>query len=111
MCREKGLERTADHGGYRRGHATDVDGNIERTNFEQIERALRDVDRLVAHTFQVGVDLEDGDDEAQIDCHGLMHGEQVEREFVDATLERVNLLLAGKHLLAERSVASKIGAG
>ena len=51
--------------------------------FHQRQRALGDVDRQIAHALQVGVDLEGGDDQAQIGRHGLLQRQQVDGELVD----------------------------
>ena len=65
-----------------------------RSAFGQIDHvhdALGDVDRLIAYALQVGIDLGDRENEAQIDRHGLLHGEKVERQFVDFALGDVDL--------------------
>ena len=65
-------------------------GNIDRQiHFrlaDQVEHSLRDIDGLVAHALQVGIDLQHREDEAQIDRHGLLHGQQVQRQLVDFAL-------------------------
>ena len=86
-------------------------GKLDLRLADQVEHALRDVDRLVAHALQVGIDLEHRQDEAQIDRHGLLHGEQVERQFVDFALGLVDGALAGQHHLAELAVAGAIRLG
>jgi hypothetical protein len=65
----------------------------------------------VRYALQVGVDLEHGDDEAKVDGHGLLHGEQVKRQFIDAALECVDIFFAREDLLAQGGVSTKIGAG
>ena len=39
---------------------------------QQGKRSLRDVHRQIAHALQIGIDLERGDDQAQIRRHGLL---------------------------------------
>ncbi len=93
------------------GHAGNIDRQFDCGLADQVEHALRDVDRLVAYAFQVGIDLDHRQDEAQIDRHGLLHGQQVERQFIDFALGLVDGGLAGKHHLAELGVARAIGFG
>ena len=76
---------------------------------DHVHDALGDVDRLVADALQVGIDLGDGENEAQIDRHGLLHGEQVEGQFVDLALGDVDLGFAFEHHVAARQVALDIG--
>ncbi len=78
---------------------------------DQVEHALRDVDRLVADALEVGVDLEHRENEAKIDRHRLLHGEQIERQFVDLALGVVDGGFAGQHHLTELAVARTISLG
>ena len=52
--------------------------------------ALADALGGVADALEVGIDLDDAEDEAQVDGHGLLHGEQVEGGLVDVALEAVD---------------------
>ena len=52
--------------------------------------AQRDAHGLIADTFQVPVDLDHGEDEAQIDGHGLLLGEQIVGHLVDIALGQVD---------------------
>ena len=63
----------------------------------------------VAHALKVGVDLDDAEDEAQIDGHGLLHGEQVERGLVDVALHAVDGDLAAADQVADGQVANPVG--
>ncbi len=60
-----------------------------------------DVDGLVADALEVGVDADDREDEAQVDGHGLLHGEQVEGHLVDLALEAVDGGLGAEDELAD----------
>src|SRR6185369_4301845 len=111
MRREERLKGTANHGRDGRGHAADVDWYVQRSYFEQVKSALGDVDGLIANSFEVSVDLQHGNDKAEIDRHGLLHCEKVEREFVDAALKAVDVLFARKHLFAEAGVPAQVCAG
>ena len=61
--------------------------------------ALGDVGGLVADALEVAVDLDDGEDEAEVDGHGLLFGEEVVGELVDLALGGVD----GVFDLAERA--------
>ena len=63
----------------------------------------------VAHALQIGIDLDDAEDEAQIDGHGLLHGEQVERGLIDVALHAVDGDLAAADQVADRQVADPVG--
>ncbi len=84
-------------------------GNSHLGLADEIEHALRDVHGLVAHTLQVGVDLHHGHDEPQVNGHGLLHGQQVESEFVDLALDLVDVGFTGQHHLAVLGIAGAIG--
>ena len=49
-----------------------------------------DVGGLVADALEVTVDLDDGEDEAQVDGHGLLFGEQVVGHLVHVALGGVD---------------------
>ena len=61
-------------------------GRSTLRQLDHVHDALGDVDCLIAYALEVGIDLGDGQDEAQIDRHGLLHGQQVEGQFVDLAL-------------------------
>ncbi len=90
-------------------------GNVHRQlHFglaDEVENALRDIDRLVAYALEVGVDLHHRHDEAEVHRHRLLHGQQVERQFVDLALGLVDVGLAGQNHLAKLRVAGAIRLG
>ncbi len=61
-------------------------GKLRLGQFHQVHDPFGDVHRLVAYALQVGVNLGNGENKAQVDRHGLLHGEQIERQFVDFAL-------------------------
>ncbi len=73
-----------------------------------VHHALGDVHRLVAYALQIGIDLGDGENEAQVDRHGLLHGEKVESHLVDLALGEIDLGLAVEHHAATGQVAFDI---
>ena len=71
--------------------------------------AVADAFGGVAHALEVGVDLDDAEDEAQVDGHGLLHGEQVEGGLVDVALQAVDGDLAAADEVADGEVAHAVG--
>ena len=78
-------------------------------SWSKIQRTLRDIDRQVADALQVGVDLQHRQHESQIGCHGLLHGEQVDRHFIDGPLALVDHLSRSKTCCASLRIAFAIG--
>src|SRR5579871_4796304 len=85
-------------------HAADVDRQVGGGKFDHIHDTLGDVDGLVAYAFEIGVDLGHRQNEAQVNRHGLLHGEQIERFFVDLALGDVDEVLAFEDHLAAGQV-------
>ena len=73
-------------------------------------RPLGDVHREVAHALQVGIDLQRGDDQAQVGRHGLLQGEQVDGELVDLDLDRVDARFVAKYFFGGAAVLLNHGA-
>jgi hypothetical protein len=106
---DKGLQRFTHHGRGQRRHARNVHRQIHYREGLKVAHPVADADRLVTHTFQIRVDLDDRQDEAQIDRHRLLHGKQVERHLVDLALEAVDRNLAADHQVAKGKVAHAVG--
>ena len=70
---------------------------------------LGDVDRLIADPFQVGVDPRCGENEAKVDRHQLMQGQQLHYALVNLELELVNGRLLFNHLLRQHFVGFEDG--
>ncbi len=72
----------------------------------QIARGgLGDVHRQVADAFEVAVDLDRGDDRAEVRGHRLIEREQPEAPIVDVDVQAVDRLVAGEHGIELRHVA------
>jgi len=84
------------------------DGNPQQK--ADIITALGNVDSLVAYPLQIGINLDYGHDEAEVDCHGLLHGEKIESELVNLTLGRIDLALAFQHRMTDGQVALGVSA-
>ena len=106
---DEGLQGLAHHGGGERRELGNVDGKIDVGEGAHLADADGDVDGLVAYALEVGVDADDREDEAQVDGHGLLHGEQVERHLVDLALEAVDRGLGAEDELADAEVARAVG--
>ena len=105
----KACSDLAHHGGGERGELGDVDGEVDVGEGSHLADADGDVDGLVADALEVGVDADDGEDEAQVDGHGLLHGEEVEGHLVDLALEAVDGGLGAEDEFADAEVAGAVG--
>ena len=87
----------------------DIDRHLRCGKCIQVAYTLRDVHGLIANALEVGIDLDDGQNKAQIDGHRLFHREQVQRRLVDLPLQPVDRQFTVHHQVADRSVARTIG--
>jgi len=71
--------------------------------------AVADALGRVADALKIGVDLDDREDEAQVDGHGLLHGEQIERRLIDIAFHAVDGDFAAVDQVADGEVANTIG--
>ena len=71
--------------------------------------AVADAFGGVAHALQIGVDLDHAENEAQVDGHGLLHGQQVERGLIDVALHAVDGDLAAADQVADGEIAHAVG--
>ncbi len=91
------------------GHARNVDGKIDGGQALHVADAVADAFGGVAHALEIGVDLDDAENEAQVDGHGLLHGEQVERGLVDVALHAIDGDFAAADQVADGEVANAVG--
>ena len=90
-------------------HRREVHRQLDRISLHNVARAARDAHRLIADTLQVAIDLDDRQDEAQIDGHGLLFGEQFVGHLVQFALRGVDRRLILLHVLAEILVTREVG--
>lgn len=109
VCLDKGLERTAHHVRGKRSHAGNVDGKIGDGHGLHGADSVADAFGGVAYALEVGVDLDDGEDEAEVNGHGLLHGEDVEGRLVDLAFEAVDGEFRTADEVADGEVADAIG--
>ena len=105
---DEGLERFAHHGCGEGGHLGCVDGEISDGECFELTHAVADGGGGIADTLEVSVDLDDGEDEAEVDGHGLLHGEKVEGHLVNFTLEAVDGQFAAVDEIADGEIASAV---
>jgi len=89
--------------------ARNVDGQVDCRQLDHIHNALRDINCLVAHALEIGIDLGHRQNETEVFGHGLLHGEQIEGVLIDFPLGNVDHGFALKDHLAARQVAIDIG--
>ena len=94
------LKRTPKHGDRELRHAGNVHRERARLPFGQFLGEQCDSHGLIADPLQIGIDLDGGQDEAQVAGHRLFHCQQVERHLVDFALRYVD----------ERFIAANLGA-
>ena len=106
---DEGVEGFANHSGGKRRELGDIDGQVDVGKGPHLADADGDVDGLIANALEVGVDADDGEDEAEVNGHGLLHGEEIEGHLVDLALEAVDGGLGAEDELADGEVAGAIG--
>src|SRR5208282_5591593 len=74
--------------------ARDVDQGLQGGHLVQGQGPFADIDRQVAHAFQVRVDLHGTGDEAHVPGHGLVQGQQAVADLVDFDLQVVDVPVA-----------------
>src|SRR5208283_4435574 len=87
------LQGPAHHGADGGGHAADIDRQLYGRQVDQVHDALGDIYSLIAYALEVGVDLGDGQNKAQIDGRRLLRGQDVEGQFVNFALGGVDQAL------------------
>ncbi len=86
-------------------HVGHVEGHDRLVHGRQQPGPLGDVDREVADPLQGGVDLDGGDDEAQVAGHRLVERQRLEAVLLDVDLHEVDREVALDGLGGERLVA------
>ena len=106
---EQRLDGAAHHDADLFAHVGDVDRKRDGREVAQAFGALGDVVCLVADALEVAVDFDDGEDEAEVDGHGLLLGEEVVGHLVDVALGGVDGGLDLPYVGAEAHVAGEVG--
>ena len=105
VAADKGVEGVAEHRLRQLAHSRDVNQRLDRRVAQVALAGLADVHGQVAHPLEVGVDLDGGDDHAQVGGHRLVQGQQLETAVVQLDVQVVDGLIAGQYGLERRTVA------
>src|SRR5579871_113623 len=106
---EEGLDCAADHDADLFAHVGDVDGEGYLRLSGDCLGALGNIGCLVANALEVSVDLDDGEDEAKVDGHGLLFGEEVIGHLVNVALGGIDGGFDLFDVVAESQIASEVG--
>jgi hypothetical protein len=102
------LQRGANHAAGKLTHRREIHRHLNLFVLEHLLGAARDSHGLIANALEVAVDLDDSKDEAQIDGHGLLLGEQFIGHLVKIALRGVDGSLILLDVLAEAPVALQV---
>ena len=105
---DKRPQRVTDHGPDFGRHGRNIDWQFRGGKLDHVQHALRDIDRLVAHALEVGVNFQDRENEPQVDGHRLLHGQKIDGKLVHFALSAVDGVLVVEHALAQSGVALRI---
>ncbi len=104
----KRLQALAHHLRGQRRHPRNIHRQLGHGHLLHAAHPVADRLGRVAHPLQVGIDLDHAQNEAQIDGHGLLHRQQIERRLVDLALQTVDGHLAAADQVADRKIAHTI---
>ncbi len=85
-----GVEGHANHFFGEFAHARQIDVGLDARVAQDAQRALRDVDALIADAFEIVVNAGNGQDEAQVRGHELVQGEKLHDAIVNFQLQFVD---------------------
>jgi len=105
---EEGLYGAAHHDADLLAHGFDVDGERDAGQAAEGDGAGGDVGRLIADAFQVTVYFDDGQDEAEVDRHRLLFGEELVGHLVDGGFGGVDGGLDLLDVVGEADVAREV---
>ena len=101
-----GVEHVLDLREHEFGHVLDAAHHLLRSEFAvEHQHALGDVLGEIADPFEIVGNAQRADDLAQIDRHRLAARNGEDHLFLDLALKRIDLRVAGDHLLGEQRVA------
>src|SRR5262249_558376 len=109
IAADDGVERVANHFFGDFAHAGKVDVGLDARVAENAQRALRDVDSLVADALEVVVDAGNRENEAEVDRHELMEGKELDDAIVDFELELVDGVFFGEDALGKLLIGIENG--
>ncbi len=93
------VECLPDHGFGAARHLVQIEGEREFGAVGERHGFACDIDRKIADSFQIVVDFENGDDEAEVSRHGLMQCKYLQALFFDIDFDSIDLgVLVDDHL-------------
>src|SRR5215472_6669795 len=107
---EEGVQGISHHADAELGHARYVNVKRRVGTCRQVHHALRDIHGLIAYALEVGIDLDAGDDETQVHCHGLLHGQEIDGKLIHVSFGGVDLGFVTQNKLAQSQVSVLVGA-
>ncbi len=105
---KQGVNGGSDHAAGVFAHGREVDRQIDFASFNDVACAAGNPHGLIADAFEVAIDLDDGEDEAEVNGHGLLFGEEFVGHLVELTLGGVDCGLILLDVLAEGEIALEI---
>jgi hypothetical protein len=109
VAADDGVEGIADHLFSEFAHAREIDVGFDARVAKDAQRALGDIDGLIADALEIVIDARNGQYEAEIDSHELMQGEELHNAIVDFHLELVDGVFFRKDALGELLVGFQDG--
>src|SRR5438270_10709903 len=80
-------------------------GSSAGANFRQLHHPFGYSPCPVAHPLQIDIDLDDQEEKPQVHGHGLLHGEKINRDFIDLALGGVDDLCVFQNFAADLDIA------
>jgi hypothetical protein len=96
IAADDGVEGVANHFFGEFAHAREIDVRLDARVTKDAQGALGDIDGLIADALEIVIDARDGENEAQIDGHELVEGEELNDAIVDFHLELVDGVFFGE---------------
>ena len=90
---DEGIQAESHHLAHLRGHARNIDQGLERRLLQVMLAVVRDIDRLVAHALEIGIDLDRRHDPAQVGGQRGLAGQDLHAGLVDQDVVAIDLLL------------------
>ena len=90
-------------------HAGEIDVGLDARVAQDADRGLRDVDGLIADALEIVVDAGDRQDQAKIDSHQLVQGQELDHAVVDFELKFVDGVFFVEDALGELLVGVEDG--
>jgi hypothetical protein len=109
VAADDGVQCVANHFFSDFAHARKIDIRLHARVAQDADAGLRDVDGLIADTFEIVVDARNREDEAEVGGHQLMEREELDDAVVDFELELVDLIFFVEDALGELFVGVENG--